>query len=90
MDYLQLAQDIATRAASEGAEAEAYIEIGQQGEILVDRQQVEKLSHSGSKGLGLRVIKDGQMGYAYTSNFGEESLTADHHRGTLSYAGGGC
>ena len=36
---------------------------------------MEKLSHSGSKGLGLRIIKDGRMGYAYTSNFGEESLT---------------
>lgn len=76
MDYLQLAQDIAARAAAGGAQAEAYIEIGQQSEILVDRQEVEKLSHSGSKGLGLRVIKNGKMGYAYTSNFSEASLTA--------------
>ena len=75
MDYLELAKDVAARAAVNGMEAEAFIQIGVNTQINVDRQQVEKLSYSGSKGLGLRVIQDGKMGYAYTSNFSAESIT---------------
>ena len=30
--------------------------------------KVEKLSQSGSKGLGVRVIDGGRVGYAYTSD----------------------
>ncbi len=69
MDYLQIAQDVVNQAQASGAEAEAYLSLGQQTNIRVDRGEVEKLSQAGSKGLGVRVIKDGQMGYAYTSDF---------------------
>ncbi|MGB1250677.1 MAG: TldD/PmbA family protein [Candidatus Promineifilaceae bacterium] len=75
MNYLELAKEVVARAAVDGMEAEAYIEIGVETQINVDRQQVEKLSYSGSKGLGLRVLQDGKMGYAYTSNFSAESIT---------------
>lgn len=74
MDYLALAQSVAERAAAAGAAAEAYIETGVNTQIQIDRQQVEKLSYSGSKGLGLRVIQDGRMGYAYTSDFGDDAI----------------
>ena len=74
MDYLNLAKDVAQRAATNGAEAEVYLQTGQETEILVDRGAVEKLSHAGSKGLGLRVLREGQMGYAYTSNFGDDAV----------------
>ncbi len=74
MSYLDLAKSVARRAATNGAEAEVYIQTGQETEILVDRGAVEKLSSAGSKGLGLRVLRDGQMGYAYTSNFGDDAV----------------
>lgn len=74
MDYLQLAKEIVAQAAQQGVEAEAYINVGQNTEVSVDRGQVEKLSQAGAKGLGVRVIRDGQMGYAYTSDFSQESI----------------
>jgi PmbA protein len=74
MDYLQLAQDVVNQAMAAGAEADAFISIGKQTNIQVERGEVGKLSHAGSKGLGVRVIKQGQMGYAYTSDFTPDSV----------------
>jgi PmbA protein len=85
MDYLQLAQDVVKTASTSGAEAEAIIIIGQRSEILVDQGRVEKLSQAGSKGLGVRIIDGGRMGYAYTSDFSPQSLE-ETWRGALSLA----
>ena len=74
MDYLKLARDIVSRAVERGVEAEAYINVGQNTEVNVDRGEVEKLSQAGAKGLGVRVIRDGKMGYAYTSDFTAGSI----------------
>jgi PmbA protein len=74
-DYLQLVQEVIAQARQRGVEAEAYLNVGQESEILVDRGKVEKLSQAGSKGLGVRVLVDGKMGYAYTSDFLPSSLT---------------
>jgi PmbA protein len=73
-DYLQLAQDVVRRAAARGVEAEAVVMNEQETLIQVDRGQVEQLSQSGSKGLGVRVIDGGRVGYAYTSDFGPASI----------------
>ena len=64
MDYLQLAQDVVRRAAARGVEAEAVIMDEQETLIRVDRGQVEQLSQSDSKGLGVRVIDGGRVGFA--------------------------
>jgi len=74
MDYLQITKEIVAKIAAQGVEGEAYIEEGSQSQVVVDQGKVEKLSHSGSKGLGVRVIREGKMGYAYTSDFSPESL----------------
>ena len=73
-DYLELAQDVARRASTRGMEAEAIIMDEQETMIRVDRGQVEQLSQSGSKGLGVRVIDGGRVGYAYTSDFSAASI----------------
>jgi len=73
-DYLELAQDVVRRATARGVEAEAIIMDEQETLIRVDRGQVEQLSQSGSKGLGVRVIDGGRVGYAYTSDFGAGSI----------------
>ncbi|MEZ4707301.1 MAG: TldD/PmbA family protein [Caldilineaceae bacterium] len=74
MNYSQIAQSVLDQATAAGADAEAYIATGSQTQISVDRGQVEKLSKAGSKGLGVRVIQNGQMGYAYTSDFSAASV----------------
>jgi PmbA protein len=93
-DYMKLAQDVVAKAASQGVDAEAIVTNEVETEIKVDRGEIEQLSQSGSLGLGVRVIKNGQTGYAYTSDFSENSIddtvkaaieladvvTADEHR----------
>jgi PmbA protein len=74
MNYLEIAQSVVEHAGAYGVEAEAYITLGKETNLQVARGKVEKLSHAGSKGLGVRVIKDGRVGYAYTSNFSPANL----------------
>ncbi|MFZ1756701.1 MAG: DNA gyrase modulator, partial [Caldilineaceae bacterium] len=74
MNYLELAESVVAQAGQRGVAAEAFVNVGQNSEILVDRGQVEKLSQAGSKGIGVRVIREGKMGYAYTSDFSDASL----------------
>lgn len=73
-NYLQVVEAVIAQARQRGVDAEAYLNVGQESEILVDRGKVEKLSQAGSKGLGVRVLVDGKMGYAYTSDFSAQSL----------------
>lgn len=74
MNYQEIAQSVVEQATAAGVAAEAYISIGKETNLQVAYGEVEKLSYAGSKGLGVRVIKDGRMGYAYTSDFSAGSL----------------
>jgi PmbA protein len=74
MDQQKLAERIVAEASSQGAEVEVYVQSGRETRIQVEEGKVENLSHAGKKGMGVRVILDGCEGYAYTSDFGEESL----------------
>lgn len=74
MDEIKLAQDIVSKAANQGAEAEVYFRVGRETEIQVDQGKVENLSHAGNKGIGVRIILDGSEGYAYTSDFSPGSV----------------
>lgn len=74
MNYMELAHTVVNQAAGDGLEAEAYIAVGNETNIQVRNGEVEKLSYAGSKGLGVRVIRNGQMGYAYTSDFSDASI----------------
>jgi PmbA protein len=73
-DYLELVRDVAAKAAARGVQAEAIIIDSQETQIEYATGSVEKLSQSGSKGLGVRVIDDGRVGYAYTSDFTPASI----------------
>jgi PmbA protein len=81
MDYLQIAQAVIKQIAAAGAEGEAYLTVGKETNIEINQGEVAKFSFAGSKGLGARVIRDGRMGYAYTSDF-----TADSIRRCADYA----
>ena len=74
MDYLQIAQMVIEQATAAGADAEAYLAVGKETSIEINQGEVAKFSFAGSKGLGVRVIRDGRMGYAYTSDFSAGSV----------------
>ena len=42
--------------------------------VQVNKGQVEQLSQATPKGLGVRVIKEGRMGYAYTSDLSPQGI----------------
>ena len=74
MEYSQIAQAIIDQVGAAGAEAEVYVTTQKETNVEVNRGQLGKFSFAGSKGLGVRVIRGGRMGYAYTSDFSAESV----------------
>ncbi|MGF1505536.1 MAG: TldD/PmbA family protein [Chloroflexi bacterium] len=74
MDPITLAKQIVEEAAADGAEIEVFIQEGTETTIGVSNREVEKLSQSGSRGMGVRAIVDGQQGYAYTADLSDESV----------------
>ena len=73
-DYMQLAKDVVEKTAAFGVDAEVFISSETETEIKVDRGEVERLTQASSFGLGVRAIKDGRTGYAYTSDFSDEGI----------------
>lgn len=74
MDYLKLAQSVVEKAAAKGVEAEALIMDSTETEINLSQGNIEKLSQSSSRGMGVRVLDGGKVGYAFTSDFSPESI----------------
>jgi PmbA protein len=74
MNYLQLANDVVKNLAAQGVAAEVMITDSRETEIRVDRGQVEQLAQNTNKGMGVRVIDGGRVGYAYTSDFSPHAV----------------
>ena len=55
-------------------EIEILLSAGNSFSVKINEQNVESFDYSDSKGIGVRVIKDGKLGYAYTEKFDEETL----------------
>ena len=67
--------DLLERALAAGADAaEVYAERGGSRRIKVYEQAVEQLTAAHKKGVGLRVVKDGAPGYAYSSEIDDAAL----------------
>jgi len=73
-DYLELARDVVSQAAKDQVEVEAYILDELETQIQLGNEEVEKLSQSVSRGMGIRAIDQGKVGYAFTSDFSEASI----------------
>src|SRR5262245_25273751 len=75
-----LAAKVVELARRAGApEAEAFVERSRSASVTVRAGEIEKLSEAASKGVGLRVIVDGRLGFASTTDFeprGLESLVS--------------
>jgi PmbA protein len=58
----------AIAAASEGEQVEAYAEESRRTEVEARKGEVEGLTSAESRGLGVRVIVDGRLGFAYAAD----------------------
>ncbi len=63
------------RAAARGAaDVEVYAETASSRRVKVYQQEVEQLTAARRRGLGVRVFRDGAVGYAYTSDLSDAGL----------------
>jgi PmbA protein len=72
-------RDLATQtvelARKAGArEAEVYVERSREASATVRAGEIEELSEASSKGLGLRVVVDGRLGFVSTTDFERSAL----------------
>ena len=58
------------------AEAEAYAERTRESSVSVRDGEVEELHQAASKGVGLRVVSAGRLGFAYGTDFSKDGLKA--------------
>ncbi len=73
--YLSLAQQVLEKSKDKGISlAEVFLVDSEELTIQVARQKVENLKLAQESGLGLRVIVDNRLGYAFTSDLSEEAL----------------
>ncbi|MGH2784413.1 MAG: TldD/PmbA family protein [Actinomycetota bacterium] len=61
-------------AAKKGEAVEAYAAWGRETEVKVYEGEVESLTSAESSGVGVRVISDGRLGYAYAADPSREEL----------------
>lgn len=73
-EYLALAERVVEKASKGGAAAEAYISAGEELSIEIRNQEIEALTTARERGLGLRVIIEGRVGFAYTTDFSQAAL----------------
>ncbi len=62
----------AIEAADDGEQVEAYAEEGRQTEVSALRSQIEGMTFAESRGLGVRVIRDGRLGYTWAADPSED------------------
>ena len=71
-----LAAQVVELARKHGAtEAEAFVERSREASVSVRGGHIEELSEAASKGIGLRVIHEGRLGFASTTDFDAPALT---------------
>lgn len=74
-DYLKEAGYIALEAGlRKGVDTEVYLTINRQLSIEVADHLVETLKESEETGLGIRLIKDNKIGFAYTSDLSARAI----------------
>ncbi len=70
-----LCAGVVERARKKGARvSEAFAERSRQASATVVNGEIEELSEAASKGVGLRVIVDGRLGFASTTDFSANAL----------------
>ena len=76
MRLLDTCEQLVKLARKAGAtEAEAYAERTRESSVRVRDGEVEELQQAASKGVGLRVIREKRLGFAYGTDFSRAGLT---------------
>lgn len=84
---LGLAENAVTAALKQGAtEAEAYVYEGRATSIGIELGQISKTNRIIDRGLGIRVITNNAMGFAYTNIINEQKTVEDTVLRALSAA----
>jgi PmbA protein len=60
--------------AAEGEGVEAYAELTTETSVTAFQGEVERLTSASSSGVGVRVVNDGRLGYAYTADLSDAGL----------------
>jgi PmbA protein len=63
---------VADAAGGEGIEA--YAELTTETSVTAFQGEVERLTSASSSGVGVRVVRDGRLGYAYTADLSDPGL----------------
>ena len=71
---LQIADQAIEQAGSLRAEVEAFVQSGSTTMIKVFGASVESVSVAESRGLGIRAIRDGRTGYAFTTDLSSAGI----------------
>jgi PmbA protein len=68
-----IVERLAAEAAG-GEGVEAYAELTTETSVSAYEGEVERLTSASSSGVGVRVVKDGRLGYAYTADLSDAGL----------------
>jgi PmbA protein len=71
-DVVARAVDAARRLGAD--RADAYAEVSRESQVRVRDGDVEDLTQATAKGIGLRIIAAGRLGFAYSSDLGDADL----------------
>lgn len=71
-----VAEKVINMSYDKGVEAEAFLLHDKELSIEVNNGQVETLKQAEEIGLGVRIINQGRLGFAYTSDLSEEAVLA--------------
>ncbi|HEY9900687.1 MAG TPA: TldD/PmbA family protein [Pantanalinema sp.] len=72
--YTTEIQAVLAAATQAAVEAEVYLRAATATTIRIQDQEVDQFSLADSRGAGIRVVKDGKVGYAYTEDLSAEAM----------------
>jgi PmbA protein len=72
-ELLDIAQRVADQAGP-GEQVEAFVAREQEANVRVYEGEVEHLTSAQAEGIGVRVIKDGRVGFAYAGTLDDDSI----------------
>ncbi len=83
-DFNKFAGSIVDKAIKAGAtSAEAYINDGNELDIEISMGKIQKLLRSGSKGVGLRIFKNGRRAFVSSSDLSEKAVNSLVHKAVI-------
>jgi len=72
--YKKEFQTIFAYAKDKTDETEILLSAANSFSVKINEQNVESFNYADSKGIGVRIVKDGKVGYSYTEKFDDETF----------------